>query len=150
MNFAWTIVVLVIFLAIPWRFLGSYMVSVYEGRVRWLVLAERPIYRVHALVHPPGPRGIEVPRRRRCVPDLDPDAGKVDLHEDQVPGVVPVVGRAPGRVRPQVLQQARVPGERGVEVDVVQRPPAAVRERGEPADHLVRAMPAVQGSGHPR
>ena len=46
MNFAWTIVVLVIFLAISWRFLGSYMVSVYEGRVRWLALVERPIYRV--------------------------------------------------------------------------------------------------------
>jgi K+-transporting ATPase ATPase A chain len=46
MNFAWTIGVLVIFLAISWRFLGSYMVSVYEGRVRWLALAERPIYRV--------------------------------------------------------------------------------------------------------
>src|SRR5580698_8335839 len=46
MNFAWTIVVLVVFLAIAWRFLGSYMVSVYEGRVRWLALVERPIYRV--------------------------------------------------------------------------------------------------------
>src|ERR1700722_16611050 len=46
MNFLWTIVVLVVFLAIAWRFLGSYMVSVYEGRVRWLALIERPIYRV--------------------------------------------------------------------------------------------------------
>ena len=46
MNFTWTIVVLVVFLAIAWRFLGSYMVSVYEGRVRWLALIERPIYRV--------------------------------------------------------------------------------------------------------
>ena len=46
MNFLWTIVVLVVFLAIAWRFLGSYMVSVYEGRVRWLAVIERPIYRV--------------------------------------------------------------------------------------------------------
>jgi potassium-transporting ATPase potassium-binding subunit len=46
MNFTWTIVVLVVFLAIAWRFLGSYMVSVYEGRVRWLAVIERPIYRV--------------------------------------------------------------------------------------------------------
>jgi len=46
MNFTWTIVVLVVFLAIAWRFLGSYMVSVYEGRARWLALIERPIYRV--------------------------------------------------------------------------------------------------------
>ena len=46
MGFAWTIVALVVVLAIAWRFLGSYMVSVYEGRVRWLRFAERPIYRV--------------------------------------------------------------------------------------------------------
>jgi K+-transporting ATPase ATPase A chain len=46
MGFAWTIVVLVVLLAISWRFLGSYMAAVFEGRVRWLSLAERPIYRV--------------------------------------------------------------------------------------------------------
>ena len=46
MNFTWTIVVLVVLLAIAWRFLGSYMVSVYEGRVRWLAVIERPVYRV--------------------------------------------------------------------------------------------------------
>ena len=46
MGFAWTIVALVVVLAIAWRFLGSYMVSVYEGRVRWLRFAERPVYRV--------------------------------------------------------------------------------------------------------
>jgi K+-transporting ATPase ATPase A chain len=46
MNFFWTILVLAVFLAISWRFLGSYMVSVYEGRVRWLALVERPIYRI--------------------------------------------------------------------------------------------------------
>ncbi len=46
MGFAWTIVVLVVLLAISWRFLGSYMAAVFDGRVRWLSLAERPIYRV--------------------------------------------------------------------------------------------------------
>jgi K+-transporting ATPase ATPase A chain len=46
MNFFWTLLVLAVFLAISWRFLGSYMVSVYEGRVRWLALVERPIYRI--------------------------------------------------------------------------------------------------------
>ena len=46
MTFAWTIVVLVVLLAIAWRFLGSYMVAVFEGRVRWLAAVERPIYRI--------------------------------------------------------------------------------------------------------
>jgi K+-transporting ATPase ATPase A chain len=46
MSFAWTIVALVVVLAIAWRFLGSYMVSVYEGRTRWLGFIERPVYRV--------------------------------------------------------------------------------------------------------
>jgi potassium-transporting ATPase potassium-binding subunit len=45
MGFAWTIVALVVALAIAWRFLGSYMVAVFEGRARWLRLIERPIYR---------------------------------------------------------------------------------------------------------
>jgi potassium-transporting ATPase potassium-binding subunit len=46
MGFAWTIVLLVVCLAIAWRFLGSYMASVFEGRVRWLAAVERPLYRV--------------------------------------------------------------------------------------------------------
>jgi K+-transporting ATPase ATPase A chain len=46
MGFAWTIVALAVVLAIAWRFLGSYMVSVYEGRTRWLAVIERPIYRL--------------------------------------------------------------------------------------------------------
>jgi K+-transporting ATPase ATPase A chain len=46
MGFAWTIAALVVVLAVAWRFLGSYMVSVYEGRTRWLSLIERPIYRL--------------------------------------------------------------------------------------------------------
>ena len=45
MPFAWTVVALVVVLAIAWRFLGSYMVAVYEGRVSWLSAVERPIYR---------------------------------------------------------------------------------------------------------
>ena len=46
MSFAWTIVALVVVMAIAWRFLGSYMAAVFEGRVRWLSAAERPVYRV--------------------------------------------------------------------------------------------------------
>jgi potassium-transporting ATPase potassium-binding subunit len=46
MTFAWTILVLLACLAIAWRFLGSYMAAVFEGRVRWLAAVERPIYRV--------------------------------------------------------------------------------------------------------
>jgi potassium-transporting ATPase potassium-binding subunit len=46
MTFTWTIVALVVVVAIAWRFLGSYMAAVYEGRVRWLSWVERPIYRV--------------------------------------------------------------------------------------------------------
>jgi K+-transporting ATPase ATPase A chain len=45
MTFAWTIVALVVLLAVAWRFLGSYIAAVYEGRVRWLSFVERPIYR---------------------------------------------------------------------------------------------------------
>jgi potassium-transporting ATPase potassium-binding subunit len=36
MGFGWTIVALIAVLAIAWRFLGSYMAAVFEGRVRWL------------------------------------------------------------------------------------------------------------------
>jgi len=46
MNFAWTIIALVVILAISWRFLGSYMAAVFEGRVKWLAFVERPVYRV--------------------------------------------------------------------------------------------------------
>ena len=46
MTFAWTIVALVVVMAIAWRYLGSYMAAVYEGRTRWLSRVERPIYRV--------------------------------------------------------------------------------------------------------
>jgi potassium-transporting ATPase potassium-binding subunit len=46
MGFFWTIVVLVIALGITWRYLGSYMAGVFDGRVRFLAWAERPFYRL--------------------------------------------------------------------------------------------------------
>jgi potassium-transporting ATPase potassium-binding subunit len=46
MGFTWTIVALVVVLALAWRFLGSYMVAVYEGRTGWLAFVERPVYRL--------------------------------------------------------------------------------------------------------
>src|ERR1019366_3866433 len=51
MGFAWTIVAMIVVLALAWRFLGAYMVSVYEGRTRWLSRIERPIYKI-AGIHP--------------------------------------------------------------------------------------------------
>jgi K+-transporting ATPase ATPase A chain len=44
MQFFWTIVVLVVLMGIAWRFLGSYMAGVFEGRVHWFEWLERPIY----------------------------------------------------------------------------------------------------------
>ncbi len=46
MGFFWTIVVTLVLLAIAWRFLGAYMVAVYEGRVHFLGFIERPLYRL--------------------------------------------------------------------------------------------------------
>jgi K+-transporting ATPase ATPase A chain len=46
MGFFWTIVVLVVLLGITWRYLGSYMAAVFEGRVHYLAWAERPFYRL--------------------------------------------------------------------------------------------------------
>ena len=46
MGFFWTIVVLVVALGITWRYLGSYMADVFEGRVRYLAWIERPFYRM--------------------------------------------------------------------------------------------------------
>ena len=45
MGFTWTIITLVIALALTWRYLGSYMAAVFEGRVHFLGWAERPVYR---------------------------------------------------------------------------------------------------------
>src|ERR1700721_2597557 len=46
MGFTWTIVTLVIALGLTWRYLGSYMAAVFDGRVHFLGWAERPIYRL--------------------------------------------------------------------------------------------------------
>ena len=46
MGYFWTIVTLVIALGLTWRYLGSYMAAVFEGRVHFLGWAERPIYRL--------------------------------------------------------------------------------------------------------
>jgi K+-transporting ATPase ATPase A chain len=45
-SFAWTIVAMVVLLALAWRFLGAYMVGVYSGRLQFLSFIERPIYRL--------------------------------------------------------------------------------------------------------
>src|ERR1700722_1869723 len=45
MGFFFTIVTLVIALGLTWRYLGSYMAGVFDGRVHWLGWAERPVYR---------------------------------------------------------------------------------------------------------
>ncbi len=46
MGFTWTIITLVIALGLAWRYLGSYMAAVFEGRVHFLRFAERPVYRL--------------------------------------------------------------------------------------------------------
>jgi K+-transporting ATPase ATPase A chain len=45
-GFTWTIITLVIALGLTWRFLGSYMAAVFDGRVHYLEWAERPVYRL--------------------------------------------------------------------------------------------------------
>ncbi|HUY22399.1 MAG TPA: potassium-transporting ATPase subunit KdpA [Acidimicrobiales bacterium] len=45
MGYFWTITALVVTLGLAWRYLGSYMVGVFEGRVTFLAWAERPVYR---------------------------------------------------------------------------------------------------------
>ena len=46
MGFALTIVALVVALGLTWRYLGSYMAAVFDGRVHYLAWAERPVYRL--------------------------------------------------------------------------------------------------------
>ncbi len=46
MGFFLTILVLVIALGITWRYLGSYMAAVFDGRVHYLAWAERPVYKL--------------------------------------------------------------------------------------------------------
>ena len=50
MGFGWTIVAMIAVLAIAWRFLGSYMAAVFEGRVRWLSFVERVFGFQHVLI----------------------------------------------------------------------------------------------------
>ncbi|HVC26152.1 MAG TPA: potassium-transporting ATPase subunit KdpA [Acidimicrobiales bacterium] len=45
MGYLWTIVALVVALGITWRYLGSYMAAVFDGRVGFLGALERPLYR---------------------------------------------------------------------------------------------------------
>ena len=40
-----TLLALVLTLGLTWRYLGSYMEAVFDGRVRWLSWLERPVYR---------------------------------------------------------------------------------------------------------
>jgi K+-transporting ATPase ATPase A chain len=46
MGFFLTIVLLVVTLGLTWRYLGSYMEAVFNGRVHWLGWVERPVYRM--------------------------------------------------------------------------------------------------------
>ena len=46
MDFFWTIATLVIALGLTWRYLGSYMAAVFDGRVHFLGFVERPVYRL--------------------------------------------------------------------------------------------------------
>ncbi|MGC2486005.1 MAG: potassium-transporting ATPase subunit KdpA [Acidimicrobiales bacterium] len=45
MGLLLTLVALVLTLALTWRYLGSYMEAVFNGRVHWLSWLERPVYR---------------------------------------------------------------------------------------------------------
>jgi K+-transporting ATPase ATPase A chain len=46
MGFFLTILLLVVTLGVTWRYLGSYMAAVFDGRVHFLGFIERPIYRM--------------------------------------------------------------------------------------------------------
>jgi K+-transporting ATPase ATPase A chain len=46
MSFFWTIVLLIVTLGLAWRYLGSYMAAVFDGRVTYLAWIERPFYRL--------------------------------------------------------------------------------------------------------
>ena len=49
MGFFWTVSATVVLLAITWRFLGSYMAAVFDGRINYLRWLERLIYRLLAV-----------------------------------------------------------------------------------------------------
>ena len=46
MGFFFTLLLLVVLLGFTWRYLGSYMEAVFDGRVHFLGFVERPIYRL--------------------------------------------------------------------------------------------------------
>src|ERR1700688_2516289 len=46
MSFFLTILTLVVALGLAWRYLGSYMAAVFDGRVHFLGFIERPVYRM--------------------------------------------------------------------------------------------------------
>jgi potassium-transporting ATPase potassium-binding subunit len=46
MTFFFTLLALVVALGLTWRYLGSYMAAVFDGRVHFLHFVERPIYRL--------------------------------------------------------------------------------------------------------
>jgi len=46
MTFFWTILAMVAVLGVAWRYLGSYMAAVFEGRTNWLSFIEKPVYKV--------------------------------------------------------------------------------------------------------
>lgn len=46
MGFFFTIVSLIVALGFTWRYLGSYMAAVFDGRVHFLGFVERPVYRL--------------------------------------------------------------------------------------------------------
>ena len=48
MGYFFTLLALVVTLGVTWRFLGSYMAAVFDGRVHFLGFIERPIYRMLA------------------------------------------------------------------------------------------------------
>jgi potassium-transporting ATPase potassium-binding subunit len=48
MSFFFTLLALIVTLGFTWRYLGSYMASVFDGRVHFLGRVERPIYRLLA------------------------------------------------------------------------------------------------------
>jgi K+-transporting ATPase ATPase A chain len=45
-GITWTIIILVIALGLTWRYLGSYMAAIFDGRVHFLAWAERPVYKM--------------------------------------------------------------------------------------------------------
>ncbi len=46
MSLFFVLLLLVVALGLTWRYLGSYMAAVFEGRVHWLGFIERPVYRL--------------------------------------------------------------------------------------------------------